>query len=196
MALHTEPLVDVISVGLAGSYDKSRRLKFLGLSVYDHVLELQLDAHDVDTVFAKKKRDPAELNQYVATVLTDIFAQTDRYWLAFDADRLAASLFLDYGIRVKRLIHLQSLKQSEDIFPSSFEAMFSLFKKGGFTSSEKDRQEIEDAFNDSCLEPKYYKRLSFRATSAYYMQKLWKSEVEGSSGVPISPAASCASSLR
>jgi hypothetical protein len=171
-------------------------LKFIGLSVHDHVLELQLDAHDVDTVFAKKKRDPVELNKNMARVLTEIFAQTDRYWLAFDADRLGASLFLDYGIRVKRLIHLQSLIQSTDIPPSSFEAMFALFRKGGFMSNEKDRQEIEDAFNESCLEEKYYKRLSFRATSAYYMQKLWKSEIKGLFSVPISLVAPCASSPR
>lgn len=175
----------MILVGLAGAYDKNGRLKFLALSVHDHVLELQLDAHDVDTVFAKKTRDPAELNESMARILTDIFAQTDRYWVAFDADRLAASLFLDYGVRVKRLVHLQSLRQSKDISPSSFEAMFALFKKGGFTSIEKDRQEIEDAFNESCLEEKYYKRLCFRATSAFYMQKLWRSEIEGLSVIPI-----------
>ena len=184
----------MISVGLAGSYDKNGRLKFLAFSVHDHVLGLQLDAHDVNTVFAKKKRDPIELNENMARILTDMFAQTDRYWLAFDADRLAASLFLDYGVRVKRLIHLQSLKQSNEVSPSSFEAMFALFRKGGFASTEGDRQEIEDAFNESCLEEKYYKRLSFRATSAYYMQKLWKSEIEGLPGVPISLVATCARS--
>lgn len=166
-------------VGLAGSYDKNGRLKFLALSEGEQVLELQLDAHDVNTMYAKKKRDPAELNQKMAKVLTDLFAQTERYWMAFDADRLAASLYIDYGIRIQRLIHLQSLMQSTDISPSSFEAMFQLFRRGGFSSVERDRQEIEDAFNESCLEEKYYKRLCFRATSAFFMQRLWRSEITG-----------------
>lgn len=143
------------------------------------MLSLQLDARDVNTVYGKKARDPLELNDKMAQILTDIFANTERYWLAFDADRLAASLFIDYGIRVQRLIHLQLLRQSTDISPSSFEALFTLFKAAGFTSAEKHRQEIEDAFNDSTLEEKYYKRLKFRATSAFYMQRLFQSEIEG-----------------
>lgn len=149
------------------------------------MLELQLDARDVNTVYAKKARDPVELNETMAKILTDIFVKTERHWISFDADRLAASLFLDYGIRVKRFIHLQSLKQSKDVSPSSFEAMFSLFRPGGFTSAENDRQEIEDAFNESCDEDHWYKRLSFRATSAFYMQRLWESEINGAFFLPL-----------
>lgn len=156
-------------------------MKYLALSDNDQVLCLQLDAHDPDVNkrFAGKDRDPDELNRTMAETLTSIFANTERYWIAINADRLAAALFLDYGIRIPRLLHLQSLRQSKDVSPASFEALFSLFRAGSFTDSEKHRNEIEDAFNESSLEPKYYKRLCFRASSSFYIQRLFQSDIRG-----------------
>lgn len=166
-------------MGLAGSYDRNGKLKYLAIADNEQVLELRLDARELDTMFAKKKLDPEELNTAMAKTLQDLFVNSERYFLAFDADRLAAALYLGYGIRVKRFLHCQSLKQSLDIGPNSFQAIMTLFLAGGYTISETDRQDLEDAFLESCDEPHYDKRLSFRATSAFYMQRLFGGEIQG-----------------
>lgn len=46
----------------------------------EQVLELRLDARDLDTMFAKKKLDPEELNTAMAKTLQDLFVNSERHF--------------------------------------------------------------------------------------------------------------------
>jgi hypothetical protein len=153
------------------------------LATRDRVVALQLDAHDLETKIAGRLLDPNEQNRKMADLLTNVFsARATHGFIAFDADRIAASLHSDYGVRISRLVHLQTLVMNQKFSPNSFEALFSMFNTVApniFMDKREIRDQIEDAFNESCQVENYWKRLSFRATSAFFLQKSYEEEIAG-----------------
>jgi len=161
-------------IGLAGAYDQDGALEFLSLSSDTQVLSIRLSPTP-ETILSSKRK-PEIIKAGLRKVLNQKLAEGATHkFLAFDADRIAIGLFLEFDVRIKGLIHLPSLRPLEYKNTDSFNANFSLFKSGGFTLD--DREDLRASLDYTYFGEDFMKRLHFRASSASYMQNLHKDEL-------------------
>jgi hypothetical protein len=119
-----------------------------------------------------------QLASNLKTILNDkLGTGATHQFLAFDAASIAVGLFLETGVHISGIVNLQTLVQSKKTKPSSFEAIFALFKAGGFTEADSDN--LKYNFEDNCFVESADKRLVFRASSAMFMQNLHMDAIKG-----------------
>ncbi|KAF8342728.1 uncharacterized protein EI90DRAFT_780602 [Cantharellus anzutake] len=154
-------------VGVAGAYSPGdRKLTHLALSSFDLVVCISLNPKDGDS----SQRVPEETTRILSEVLNDTFGEHSKFkFLAFDGERIAVGLWNDWGVRTNLMLHLQTLAGGGGK-KTFVRTIFHLFEPGGYV--EADRDDLTDAFEDDNSLPDWKKRLKFRASSSYYMQRL------------------------
>lgn len=179
-------------IGLGAAYDEAHHIEHLAFSSESQVLSIRMNAEN--ETLAQTKSTPEQVRDNLSRVMSDVLGGGKHSFLAFDAEKLAFSLYLDYKITIAGIINLDGLIGNPGTrHKRPLEGKMALFHPGGF--KDIDREHLGDAFDERCDDEDWIKRMRFRVSSAWYMQKLHAQSIENATPISTKDMNSAVSDL-